>query len=167
MSCGEGSGLTEPYTRGGGTWKAGGVIDFNNATFAKLSPWDLAQVRGELDGMLVENEVLHLTFKGLRDSVTFTNRRVVALNVQGITGKKRDYTSLPYSRVQAFSVETAGTLDLDSELVMWFSGVGRVKLEFARGVDIRVLGRLLADHVLGVRDALTGSVREAGTWRAT
>ena len=124
------------------------MIDFTNASYMKLAPWDLAQAHRELDGLLIGEEVIHLAFKGMRDSVTFTNRRLVALNVQGLTGKKKDYTSLPYSRIQAFSVETAGTFDLDSELELWFSGLGRVKLEFSRGVDIRGLNRLIGDHVL-------------------
>ena len=50
--------------------------------------------------------------------------------------------------LQAYSVETAGTLDYDSELVLWFSGLGRVKLEFGRGVDITTINRLIGDHVL-------------------
>ena len=124
------------------------MIDFNNAAYAKLSPWDLAQAQGELQDILVTDEVIHRAFKGIRDSVTFTNRRLIALNVQGITGKKKDYTSLPYSKIQAFSVETAGTFDLDSERELWFSGLGRVKLEFSRGVDIRGLNRLIGDQVL-------------------
>ena len=78
------------------------MIDFNNAAYAKLSPWDLAQAQGELQDILITDEVIHLAFKGIRDSVTFTNRRLIALNVQGITGKKKDYTSLPYSKIQAF-----------------------------------------------------------------
>ena len=92
------------------------MIDFTNAAYVKLSPWDLAQAQGELQDILTTNEVIHLAFKGIRDSVTFTNRRIIALNAQGITGKTKDYTSLPYSKIQAFSVETAGTFDLDSEL---------------------------------------------------
>jgi len=124
------------------------MIDFTNASYMKLAPWDLAQAHGELHEILIADEVIHLAFKGMRDSVTFTNRRLIALNVQGITGKKKDYTSLPYSKIQAFSVETAGTFDLDSELELWFSGLGRIKLEFSRGVDIRGLNRLIGDHVL-------------------
>jgi hypothetical protein len=124
------------------------MIDFNNASYVKLSPWDPAHAHGELEAILTANEVIHLAFKGIRDSVTFTSRRIIALNAQGITGKKKDYTSLPYSRIQAFSVETAGTFDLDSELELWFSGLGRVKLEFSRGVDIRGLSRLIGDHAL-------------------
>lgn len=124
------------------------MIDFQNATYVKLSAWDSSSAAKELDGILIDGESIYLAFKGIRDSVTFTNRRIIALNVQGMTGKKKDFTSLPYSRIQAFSVETAGTFDLDSEMELWFSGLGRIKLEFARGVDIRGLNRLIADHAL-------------------
>ena len=124
------------------------MIDFQNASFVKLSPWDPADALAALDGILVAGEQVYLAFKGIRDSVTFTDKRIVALNVQGITGKKKDFTSLPYARIQAFSVETAGTFDLDSELELWFSGLGKIKLEFAGRVDIRSLGHLIADKVL-------------------
>lgn len=124
------------------------VIDFQNASYVKLSPWDPADAFRALDGILIAGEQVHLAFKGIRDSVTFTSKRIIALNVQGMTGKKKDFTSLPYARIQAFSVETAGVLDLDSELELWFSGLGKVKLEFAGRVDIRSLGYLIADKVL-------------------
>ena len=124
------------------------MIDFQNASYVKLSPWDPADAIRALDGILIAGEQVHLAFKGIRDSVTFTSKRIVALNVQGMTGKKKDFTSLPCARIQAFSVETAGVLDLDSELELWFSGLGKVKLEFAGHVDIRSLGYLIADKVL-------------------
>ena len=85
------------------------MIDFTNAAYIKLSPWDRQHATAELQGVLMADEVVHLAFKGIRDSVVFTSKRLVAVNVQGMTGKKKDYTSLPWSRVQAFSVETAGT----------------------------------------------------------
>jgi len=124
------------------------MIDFQNGTFVKLGPSDPASYTDELAPLLVDGEQVLLAFKGLRDSVLFTNKRLVAINVQGITGKKRDYTSLPYAKVQAFSVETAGALDLDAELELWFSGLGKVRLEFKGRADIRMIGRLIGDHVL-------------------
>lgn len=124
------------------------MIDFQNASFVKLNAWDATQARAELAPVLHPDEQVYLAFKGIRDSVTFTSKRIIALNVQGMTGKKKDYTSLPYGKIQAYSVETAGTFDLDSEMTLWFSGLGRVKLEFARGVDITVINRLIGDHVL-------------------
>jgi hypothetical protein len=124
------------------------MIDFQNASYVKLNHWDLNAAAAELAPVLVDGEQIHAAFKGIRDSVTFTTKRIVALNVQGMTGKKKDYTTLPYARIQSFSVETAGTFDLDSELVLWFSGLGKVKLEFSKGVDIRALGALIADKTL-------------------
>lgn len=124
------------------------MIDFQNGTLVKLGPTDPASYADELAPLLVDGEQIVLAFKGLRDSVLFTNKRLIAINVQGLTGKKRDYTSLPYAKVQAFSVETAGALDLDAEVELWFSGLGKVRLEFKGRVDIRLIGRLIGDHVL-------------------
>ena len=124
------------------------MIDFQNGTFVKLGPTDPASLASELAPLLVDGEQVLLAFKGLRDSVVFTSKRLISINVQGLTGKKRDYTSLPLNRVQAWSVETAGRFDLDSELDLWFSGLGRVRLEFKGNVDIRQISQLVGSHVL-------------------
>ena len=124
------------------------MIDFQNGVFVKLGPCDPAAIAAELAPMLVEGERVHLSFKGMRDSVVFTNKRLIAINVQGLTGKKRDYSSLPYSKIQAWSIETAGRFDFDAELELWFSGLGKVRLDFKGQVDIRTIGKLIGDHVL-------------------
>ena len=72
----------------------------------------------------------------------------MAINIQGITGKKKDISSLPYSKIQAFSIETAGTLDLDSELEIWFSGLGKVKFEFSKDSNVAAIGRIISEYVL-------------------
>ncbi|WP_427015958.1 PH domain-containing protein [Pseudarthrobacter sp. P1] len=124
------------------------MIDFNDASLAKLGPCDPAEVGPDVGQLLIQGEGLLAAFKGIRDYVVFTDKRLIAVNVQGMTGKKRDYTSMPYSKIQSFSVETAGTFDLDAELDLWFSGLGKVRLEFKSGVDIRGLSRLIATYVL-------------------
>lgn len=124
------------------------VIDFQNASYIKLSPVPLDQVSGRLNPLLVEGEQLFLAFKGIRDFIAFTSKRVIAVNIQGITGKKVDYTSLPYKKVQAFSVETAGTFDLDAELDLWFSGLGKVRFEFRGQVDVAYISKLIGHYVL-------------------
>jgi hypothetical protein len=124
------------------------MIDFANGSLFKLQQVDPAGIAAELQPLLVQGEQLVSAFKGVRDSVVFTNKRVIAVNVQGITGKKRDYTSLPYSKVQAFSVETAGTLDLDAELDLWFSGLGKVRFEFKGRSDVRTLANIIGSYVL-------------------
>ncbi|MFL4477398.1 PH domain-containing protein [Paeniglutamicibacter sp. ORCA_105] len=124
------------------------MIDFNNASVFKLSPCNPEDVAGEITPLFVQGEELLAAFKGARDYIVFTNKRLIAVNIQGLTGKKRDYTSLPYSKIQAFSVETASTFDLDAELDLWFSGLGKVRLEFKGKVDVRALSQLIGSYVL-------------------
>jgi len=106
------------------------MIDFANGSVFKLKQCDPKEIWDAVSPLLIPEEQGVATFKAVRDFVVFTNKRLIAVNVQGMTGKKRDFTSLPYSKVQAFSVETAGTFDLDAELDLWFSGLGKVRLEF-------------------------------------
>ena len=124
------------------------MIDFQNGALFKLGQCDPQEVHGQVAPLLVEGEAVYLAFKGMRDFVVFTNKRLIAVNVQGLTGKKRDYSSLPYSKIQAWSVETAGTFDLDAELEMYFSGLGKVHLDFKGRVDIQTIGKLIGQHVL-------------------
>ncbi|WP_424188269.1 PH domain-containing protein [Actinokineospora sp. G85] len=120
------------------------MIDFEKSSVFKLSPIDPRDISGDVGPLLVPGERLVSAFKGVRDFVVFTDKRLITVNVQGMTGKKRDFTSLPYAKVQAFSIETAGTFDLDAELELWFSGLGKVRLEFRGKADIRALGQLIA-----------------------
>jgi hypothetical protein len=124
------------------------VIDFNNGSVFKLSAANPQDIGPSVAPLLVPGEQIVACFKAMRDFVVFTDKRMIAVNVQGMTGKKRDFTSLPYSKVQAFSIETAGTFDLDAELDLWFSGLGKVRLEFKGNADIRQLGQMIATYVL-------------------
>ncbi len=124
------------------------MIDFQNAGYVKLGPIPVAEVGGQIEPLLVEGEEILVAYKGMRDYVSFTSKRIIAVNVQGITGKKKDFTSLPYAKIQAFSVETAGTFDLDAELELWFSGLGKVKFEFKGKTDVAYLNKLVAHYVL-------------------
>lgn len=124
------------------------MIDFQNASFMKLKPVSNDSFSSLIAPMLVDGEQIISTFQGICDGVVFTSKRLISINVQGITGKKKDFTSLPYSKVQAFSVETAGVMDLDSELELWFSGLGKVKLEFVSRADVAGICRMVSEFVL-------------------
>ena len=124
------------------------MIDFNNASFVKLRPVNDNAFEKMVAPILVSGEEIVNCFQSIRDGVVFTNLRVITINIQGITGKKKDFTSLPYSKLQAFSVETAGAFDLDSELELWFSGMGRVKLEFIGATDVAYLCKMISQRVL-------------------
>lgn len=124
------------------------MIDFSNSSVFKLKKTDTSKFDSEMRDILIEDEKIIGCYKDIRDHVVFTNKRVIAVNVQGITGKKKDFTSLPYSKITAYSVETAGTFDLDSELDLYYSGVGRVRFEFKGSSDILEIGRIIAKYAL-------------------
>jgi hypothetical protein len=124
------------------------MIDFDAGSIFKLSHINPAEIQPQIAGLLLEEETLLVAAKTVRDFVVFTDKRILAVNVQGMTGRKRDFTTLPYSRIQAFSVETAGTFDMDAELELWFSGLGKVRFEFRGSFDVTYLGRLIATKIL-------------------
>ena len=124
------------------------MIDFNNDIFVKMTPVNTKIFGHEVIPFLIPGEEIVGAYQALRDGVVFTNKRIITINSQGITGKKKDMTSLPYSKIQAFSVETIGSFDLDSELELWFSGLGKVKFEFAGEVNITDSCKLISGYVL-------------------
>ena len=124
------------------------MIDFKNASYFKLKQVDNSKYSSIITPLFVDGESILSSFKSLRDGVVFTNKRIIAINVQGLTGAKKDITSLPYSKVQSYSVETAGALDVDSELELWFSGLGKVKFEFSKSANVSEICRIISEKVL-------------------
>lgn len=123
------------------------MIDFKNGV-VKLKKADGLLQNIQIAPLLIDNEQIISTYKSIRDFIIFTNKRLITVNIQGVTGKKKDYSSLPYSKIQAFSIETSGVFDLDSELELWFSGVGKIKLEFTGNCDIIEIGKMISEHIL-------------------
>lgn len=124
------------------------MIDFKNTAFLKLRPVEVTEYAKLIAPMAVEGETILGSYRGIRDGVVFTNKRIFAINIQGVTGKKKDITSLPYSKIQAYSVETAGVLDLDSELDLWFSGMGRIRFEFVSRCNVADICKMISEQVL-------------------
>lgn len=124
------------------------MIDFANKPFMNLSRVPDETFCSLVQPILIQGETIIQSFQSFRDGVIFTNRRILSINVQGMRGKKKDFSSLPYSKIQAFSVETAGTFDIDSELELWFSGLGKVKFEFSSKTDICEICRLIGERIL-------------------
>ena len=124
------------------------MIDFTNSAYVKMKPVNPGTVIGDIQPLLINGEEIIGAYKAMRDYCVFTNKRVIAVNVQGMTGKKKDFTSLPYSKVSAYSIETAGVFDLDSELEMYFSGLGKVKFEFSGQSNIVQIGQVISSYIL-------------------
>ena len=124
------------------------MIDFQNGTVVKLKMVNRSDGVNLVQPLLINGEGIISTYRGIRDYVIFTNKRIISVNVQGMTGKKKDFTSLPYAKISAFSVETAGHFDLDSELELWFSGLGKVKFEFSGNSNIVEIGQIIGSFAL-------------------
>lgn len=124
------------------------MIDFEKAKVFKLSKSKKFMNEKLITPLLVPGEDVIAEYTSLRDFVVFTTKRLIAVNVQGLTGSKKDFSSLPYSKIQAFSVETAGTFDLDAELELYFSGLGKVKFEFSGDNDVIEIGKLIGEKIL-------------------
>ena len=124
------------------------MIDFKNGSFFKLTNTSPEAVKKQIQPLLIPGEEILDVYKALRDYCVFTNKRIISVNVQGMTGKKKDFTSLPYSKVVAYSVETAGNFDMDSELELYFSGLGKVKFEFTGFSNVVKIGQKISEFIL-------------------
>ena len=124
------------------------MIDFKNAAYLKMKQVKNTAFAEMIEPMLAKEEHIVASYQTVRDGVVFTDKRIIAINVQGVTGKKKDFTSLPYSKISAFSIETSGVFDLDSELEMYFSGLGKVHFDFSGGSDIEAIGKAIGIYTL-------------------
>ncbi len=125
------------------------MIDFNSkGFFSRMKQVENDVFAKKVAPFLVAGEEIVGTYKTIRDGVVFTNKRIIAINVQGITGKKTDYTSIPYSKITTFSVETAGTFDMDSELEVYVSAVGKVKFQFTGRTNVIEICQLISTYAL-------------------
>ncbi len=125
------------------------MINFDSKKFLKLAPVDNDAFSDLVTGILVSGESVVQTFKSGRDGVVFTDRRLIAINVQGVTGKKKTVSVLPFDKVQAFEVETPATFDIDSTLTLWFIGVGQVDFEFSAKANVTKIMRCISERMLG------------------
>ncbi len=124
------------------------MIDFQNSLFVKLRPvCDDAFCQVATQVLIPGEQILH-TFNSSREGVIFTDKRILAINVHGLRGEKTTFTSLPYSKIQAYSVETPGALAPEVELDLWFAAMGRVHFEFVSNTDAAELCRTISANAL-------------------
>ena len=126
------------------------AVNFNQDSVFNLKPISNDEVRGEVDGLLIADEKVEFAFKTIRDQLVFTNKRIISIDVQGITGKRKSFATMPYSKIQYFSIKKQGFMELfpDSELFVMFTNGFTAKFEFKGAVDIGKIGRMLSEYVL-------------------
>ena len=101
--------------------------------------------REHLEGILLPDEPVEVAFKVVRDLFVFTDKRLILVDKQGLTSRKVDYLVVPYRAITSYSIETAGTLDMDSELKIWTSGRAEpIQKTLKRGANIRGIQAAIA-----------------------
>mgnify|MGYP004533583333 FL=1 len=126
------------------------AVNFNTNSVFNLKPINADAVRSEVDGLLIAGEQIEFAFQTVRDQLVFTNKRIISIDVQGITGKRKSFATMPYSKIQYFSIQTPGFMELfpDSELFVMFTNGFTARFEFKGAVDIGKIGRMLSEYVL-------------------
>lgn len=117
--------------------------------FGNASEVDTKGLQKDLDTLLINGEQVVKAFRIIRDLFIFTDKRLILIDKQGLTGKKAEYHSIPYKSISHFSVETACTFDMDAEMKIYISGnMNPIEREFKRGTDIQGVQKTLAQFIL-------------------
>lgn len=128
-----------------------GIMGIFSSLLGNAGAVSLEELQKECGKLLVHGEDLELGFKLFRDVIIFTTKRLILVDKQGLTGSKVEYKSVPYKSISRFSVETAGTFDLDAELKIWISSeqLPSISKQFNKSVNVYDVHRVLATYVLG------------------
>lgn len=124
------------------------MIDFTNKKIFKLSGEKIEKGEKAVADLLIPSEHVIDSYASVRDRLVFTNKRIISINVQGVTGMKKDFTSIPYNKIQTFSVETAGLMDMDAELSIYVSSIGLITFQLMCGNNIKGLCAAISEHIL-------------------
>lgn len=121
---------------------------FNGASKSSDST-ETKKFHSEYGQLLADGEIIEVGFVVLRDTFLFTNKRLILVDIQGISGRQTEYISIPYSSIRKFSIQTGGGFDLDAELKLWI-GNDTIPLEkrFNKDVNVYEVQKILASHVL-------------------
>ena len=123
-----------------------GLLDGVMGNASKIDP---AKIQQEFARILAPGERVEHAYQLLRDYFVFTDKRFVLVDKQGITGSKIEYHSIPYRSITHFSIETAGTFDLDAELRIWITGTANpIQKQFNKRLSIYEVQSVLASYVL-------------------
>ena len=123
-----------------------GLLDGVLGNASKIDP---AKIQQEFSQILAPGERVEHVYQLIRDYFLFTDKRFVLVDKQGLTGSKTEYHSIPYKSITHFSIETAGTFDLDAELKIWISSTAApIQKQFNKKLSIYEVQSVLASYVL-------------------
>ncbi|WP_026674176.1 PH domain-containing protein [Alkalihalobacterium bogoriense] len=124
-------------------------MGFFDGLMGNASEVNVNDIQNEFARILAPNEQIEKAYKLIRDLFLFTDKRLILVDKQGLTGKKVEFHSIPYKNITHFSIETAGNFDLDAELKIWLSGSATpIQKQFNKSLNIYELQSVLATYVL-------------------
>ncbi|AZU63801.1 PH domain-containing protein [Neobacillus mesonae] len=124
-------------------------MGFLDGLMGNASEVNVADIQKDFAKVLAPSERIERAYKLIRDMFIFTNKRLILVDKQGVTGKKVENHSIPYKSITHFSIETAGNFDLDAELKIWISGNALpLQKQFNKNLNIYELQSVLAEYVL-------------------
>ncbi|SEF62969.1 PH domain-containing protein [Paenibacillus sp. UNC499MF] len=124
-----------------------GILDGLLGNASEMSPEKLQK---DLEPFLIQGEQVQVAYKIIRDGFVFTNKRLILIDKQGVTGSKVEYMSVPYKSIIRFAKESAGTFDLDAELKIWLSSTHEpIVKKFNKSANINDVYAMLSRYVLG------------------
>ena len=119
-----------------------------NSILGNASQVNINEIKAQFENVLVENENIETAFSLFRDKMVFTNKRIIFLDKQNVTGSKKEYLSVPYHAISVFSVESAGTFDADAEIKLWVREIGKVTKKVGKSTDTMQIQKILASYIL-------------------
>ena len=119
-----------------------------NSILGNASQVNIDEIKAQFENVLVENENIEAAFSLFRDKMVFTNKRIIFLDKQNVTGSKKEYLSVPYHAVSVFSVESAGTFDADAEIKLWVRELGQITKKVGKNTDTLQIQKILASYIL-------------------
>ena len=119
-----------------------------NSILGNASQVNINEIKSQFENVLVKNENIEAAFSLFRDKMVFTNKRIIFLDKQNVTGSKKEYLSVPYHAISVFSVESAGTFDADAEIKLWVKELGQVTKKVGKNTDTMQIQKILASYIL-------------------
>jgi hypothetical protein len=119
-----------------------------NTILGNANQVNINEIKAQFENVLVENENIEAAFSLFRDKMVFTNKRIIFLDKQNVTGSKKEYLSVPYHAVSVFSVESAGTFDADAEIKLWVREIGQLTKKVGKNTDTLQIQKILASYIL-------------------
>ena len=117
------------------------------SSFSVTKLWSVDEAQIKFGDFLRSDENILNAYTHTRDKIVFTDRQLICYDVQGLTGSKKEWRFFPYSKITSFSIESAGTFDMDTDFKIWVSGVGMFEMKFHRNLNIRAVAKFLAKTI--------------------